>query len=59
MLSSEFPFEADQAAEEKALTELVRRVKTEREDAAIRRGEGSSIEHARKKKDIQKIEIHF
>jgi len=59
MLSSEFPFEADRAAEEKALTELVRKIKTEREDAAIRRGEGSSIEHARKKKDIQKLTIHF
>ena len=59
ILSSEFPFETDQLAAEKALTELVRRLKTESVDRALREGNGSAFELARQKREIQKIQIRL
>ncbi len=59
ILSREFPFETEQDAAEKALTELVRKLKLKAVDEKLRNGTGSAFELARQKKDIQKIEIHL
>jgi DNA primase len=59
ILSSEFPFETDQSAAEKALTELVRKLKLSGVDRSLRQGGGSALELARKKKEIQKIQVRL
>ncbi|MBR3537558.1 MAG: DNA primase [Eubacterium sp.] len=58
IMSNELPFEADADSAGKALTELVRKVKLKAVDEKLRAGEGSAIELARKKKEIQRIVIH-
>ncbi len=59
ILYNEVPFETDQEAVEKALTELVRKLKQRRIDRQLRAGEGSTFELAKKKREIQKIVIHL
>ena len=59
ILSSEFPFETDQSAAEKALTELVRKLKLSGVDRSLRQGGGSALELARTKKEIQKIQVRL
>ena len=56
-LPRELSFSSDTETVEKALTELVRKVKTEREDEAMRKKEGSMFEHARRKNEIQKLVV--
>ncbi|MBR0147009.1 MAG: DNA primase [Eubacterium sp.] len=59
ILNSEFPFETDQVAAEKALTELVRKLKLRTIDRSLREGGGGALELARKKKDVQRIQIRL
>ena len=59
MLSREFPFETDTDAMEKALTELVRKIRLQNVDDALKRGEGSRLELAKKKREIQKIVVRL
>ncbi len=59
ILSRDEPFEIEKEAEEKALTEMVKKLKLREVDRKLRGGEGSAFELAKKKKDIQKLEIHL
>ena len=56
-LPRELSFSSDTATVEKALTELVRKVKTERVDEAMRNREGNMFEHARRKNEIQRLVV--
>lgn len=65
VMSRELPFASsqeggealDKLAMEKAITELVRRVKLRRIDEALRKGEGSAFENAKRKRELQKLVI--
>ncbi|MBR3537683.1 MAG: DNA primase, partial [Eubacterium sp.] len=59
ILSDEFPFDADKESTEKALTEIVRKVKLEGEDRAMQNREGGWIEHAKRKAMWQKLTIRL
>ena len=62
VMSRELPFASgeenlDRMAMEKAITELVRRVKLRRIDEALRKGEGNAFENAKRKRELQKLVI--
>ena len=62
VMSRELPFASgeenlDRLAMEKAITELVRRVKLRRIDEALRKGEGNAFENAKRKRELQKLVI--
>ena len=57
ILSREMPFETERDSAEKALTELVKKLKLRSVDQALRSGQGSALALARQKKEIQKIKV--
>ena len=56
-LPRELSLSSDTATIERVLTELIRKVKTEREDEAMKKKEGNMFDHARRKNEIQKLVV--